>query len=57
VPLGAQNGFVAAFLSEISSKEDMSRWMKHVMLTYRRNKKGGLRAAMRRAKKTYRKKR
>jgi len=33
-----------------------NRWMKHVMKEYRRNKKGGLSAALRRAKKTYRKK-
>ena len=31
----------------------MSRWMKHVMSVYRKNKKAGLAAAMRRAKKSY----
>jgi hypothetical protein len=35
----------------------MSRWMKAVMSEYRRNKAGGLRGAMRRAKKSYKKKR
>ena len=33
----------------------MSRWMTHVMKTYRQNKKAGLAAAMRRARKTYKK--
>ena len=33
-----------------------SRWMKHVMSVYRKNKKGGLKAAMRKAKSTYKKK-
>ena len=31
-----------------------SRWQKHLMTVYRKNKKGGLAAAMRKAKKTYR---
>ena len=31
----------------------MSRWMTHVMKTYRKNKKKGLAFAMRQAKKTY----
>ena len=31
--------------------------MKHVLKEFKRNKKGGLSAALRRAKKTYRKKR
>ena len=31
----------------------MSRWMKHVMSVYRKNKKAGLAAAMRKAKKSY----
>ena len=31
----------------------MSRWMKHVMTVYRKNKKAGLAAAMRKAKKSY----
>ena len=34
----------------------MSRWMTHVMKTYRRNKKAGLAAAMRKAKKSFRRK-
>ena len=33
-----------------------SAWIKHVMATYRKNKKAGFSAAMRRAKATYRKK-
>ena len=33
-----------------------SRWIKHVMKTFRANKKAGFKAAMKRAKKTYRKK-
>ena len=33
----------------------MSRWMTHVMKTYRKNKKKGLAFAMRQAKKTYKK--
>jgi hypothetical protein len=33
-----------------------TKWNKHVMSVYRRNKKAGLAAAMRKAKKTYRKK-
>ena len=31
------------------------RWMAHVMQVYRKNKKAGLAAAMRKAKKTFRK--
>jgi len=34
----------------------MTKWMKHVMKTYRQNKKAGLAAAMRKAKRTFRKK-
>lgn len=34
----------------------MSRWMKHVMKTYRKNKKAGLAAAMKKSKRTFRKK-
>ncbi len=34
----------------------MSRWMTAVMKTYRRNKKAGLAAAMKKTKRTYRKK-
>ena len=33
-----------------------SRWMTHVLKVYRRNKKAGLSAAMKKAKKTFRKK-
>ena len=35
-------------------KKKLSPWTKHVMAEYRRNKSGGLKGAMRRAKKTYR---
>ena len=31
------------------------KWMAHVMKVYRQNKKAGLKAAMKKAKKTYRK--
>ena len=34
----------------------MSRWMTHVMKVYRQNKKAGLAAAMRKAKKSFRRK-
>ncbi len=37
-------------------KRPKSRWMKAVMVEYRRNKSGGLSGAMRRAKKNYKKK-
>ena len=33
-----------------------TRWMKHVMKTYRANKKAGFTAAMKKAKQTYKKK-
>ena len=33
-----------------------SRWMKHVMSVYRKNKSAGLSAAMKKAKKSYKKK-
>ena len=36
-------------------KKTKGRWMKHVMSVYRKNKAGGLKAAMRRAKKSYKK--
>ncbi len=36
-------------------KKGRSKWLTHVMKTYRANKKGGFSAALRRAKKTYRK--
>ena len=38
-------------------KKKKSAWMKHVLKVYRKNKKGGLAAALRKAKRTYRKKR
>jgi len=34
----------------------MSRWMTHVMKIYRKNKKAGLASAMKKAKRTYHKK-
>ena len=34
----------------------MSRWMTHVLKIYRRNKKAGLAAAMKKAKKSFRRK-
>jgi len=37
-------------------KRKPSAWNKHVMAEYRRNKSAGFTAALRRAKKTYRKK-
>ena len=37
-------------------KRKKSAWVKHVMKTYRQNKKAGFAAAMRRAKSTWRKK-
>ena len=36
-------------------KRPRSRWMKAVMVEYRKNKSGGLSGAMRRAKQKYRK--
>ncbi len=36
-------------------KGGRGKWMAHVMRVYRKNKKGGLKAAMRRAKKSYKK--
>jgi len=38
-----------------STKGGSKRWMSVVMAEYRKNKKGGLKAAMKRAKKRYRK--
>lgn len=32
-----------------------SRWMKHVLKVYRKNKKAGLASALKKAKKTYKK--
>jgi len=37
-------------------KRKLSRWNKHVMKTYRANKKAGFKAAMRKAKSTYKRK-
>ena len=37
-------------------KKKLSPWVKHVMAEYRKNKKAGFSAAMKRAKKTYRRK-
>jgi hypothetical protein len=36
-------------------KRKKSRWQKHVMAEFRRNKSGGFSAVLRRAKKTYKK--
>jgi len=36
-------------------KGGRGKWMAHVMKEYRKNKSGGLKAAMRRAKKSYKK--
>ena len=38
-------------------KKKKSAWMKHVLKVYRKNKKGGLAAALKKAKRTYHKKR
>ena len=35
-------------------KKKQSKWIQHVMKTFRANKKAGFKAAMRQAKKTYR---
>ena len=37
-------------------KKKLSPWVKHVMAEYRKNKSAGFSAAMKRAKKTYRRK-
>jgi hypothetical protein len=37
-----------------AKKSGSKRWMTAVMAEYRKNKKGGLKAAMKRAKKSYR---
>ena len=38
-------------------KKKKSAWMRHVLKVYRKNKKAGLAAALRKAKRTYKKKR
>ena len=41
----------------MATKKKKSAWMRHVLKVYRKNKKGGLSAALKRAKKTFKKKR
>ena len=41
----------------MATKKKKSAWMRHLLKEYRKNKKGGLSAALKRAKKTFKKKR
>ena len=41
----------------MSTKKKKSAWMRHVLKVYRKNKKAGLAAALKKARKNYKKKR